>query len=46
MHLTSGLNLNGATLYVEGELTIDNFWGNSMVSLLSLVEQLTLILTK
>lgn len=29
MHLTSGLNLNGATLYVEGELTIDNFWGNS-----------------
>lgn len=25
MHLTSGLNLNGATLYVEGELTIDNF---------------------
>lgn len=32
-HLTSGLNLNGATLYVEGELTIDNCWGNSMVSL-------------
>lgn len=28
-HLTSGLNLNGATLYVEGELTIDNCWGNS-----------------
>lgn len=27
--ITSGLNLNGATLYVEGELTIDNFWGNS-----------------
>lgn len=27
MHLTSGLNLNGATLYVEGELTIDNCWG-------------------
>lgn len=46
MHLTSGLNLNGATLYVEGELTINNFWANSMVSLLSLVEQLTLILTK
>ena len=29
MHLTSSLNLNGATLYVEGELTIDNFWANS-----------------
>lgn len=29
MHLTSSLNLNGATLYVEGELTIDNFWTNS-----------------
>ena len=29
MHLKSSLNLNGATLYVEGELTIDNFWGNS-----------------
>lgn len=29
MQLTSGLNLNGATLYVEGELTIDNCWGNS-----------------
>lgn len=29
MQLTSGLNLNGATLYVEGELTINNFWGNS-----------------
>lgn len=28
-HLTSELNLNGATLYVEGELTIDNCWGNS-----------------
>lgn len=28
MHLTSSLNLNGATLYVEGELTIDNFWAN------------------
>lgn len=28
-HLTSSLNLNGATLYVEGELTIDNFWANS-----------------
>lgn len=27
--ITSGLNLNGATLYVEGELTINNFWGNS-----------------
>lgn len=27
--ITSGLNLNGATLYVEGELTIDNCWGNS-----------------
>ena len=26
--ITSGLNLNGATLYVEGELTIDNFWAN------------------
>ena len=25
--ITSGLNLNGATLYVEGELTIDNIWG-------------------
>lgn len=25
--ITSGLNLNGATLYVEGELTIDNVWG-------------------
>lgn len=25
--ITSGLNLNGATLYVEGELTIDNCWG-------------------
>ena len=29
MHLTSSLNLNGATLYVEGELTINNFWQNS-----------------
>ena len=29
MHLTSSLNLNGATLYVEGELTINNFWANS-----------------
>ena len=29
MHLTSPLNLNGATLYVEGELTINNFWANS-----------------
>ena len=29
IHLTSGLNLNGATLYVEGELTIDNCWANS-----------------
>ena len=29
MHLTSPLNLNGATLYVEGELTINNFWENS-----------------
>lgn len=28
-HLTSSLNLNGATLYVEGELTINNFWANS-----------------
>ena len=27
--ITSGLNLNGATLYVEGELTINNFWQNS-----------------
>ena len=27
--ITSGLNLNGATLYVEGELTINNFWANS-----------------
>lgn len=25
--ITSGLNLNGATLYVEGELTIGNIWG-------------------
>lgn len=33
IHLTSGLNLNGATLYVEGELTIDKCWANSMVSL-------------
>lgn len=30
--ITSGLNLNGATLYVEGELTINNCWTNSMVS--------------
>ena len=29
MHLTSPLNLKGATLYVEGELTINNFWENS-----------------
>ena len=29
MQLTSGLNLNGATLYVEGELTINNFWSNN-----------------
>lgn len=29
MQLTSGLNLNGATLYVEGELTINNFWNNN-----------------
>ena len=29
MQLTSPLNLKGATLYVEGELTINNFWENS-----------------
>lgn len=28
-HLTSSLQLKGATLYVEGELTIDNCWENS-----------------
>ena len=27
--ITSGLNLKGATLYVEGELTINNCWDNS-----------------
>lgn len=27
--ITSGLNLNGATLYVEGELTINNCWANN-----------------
>lgn len=28
-HLTSALQLKGATLYVEGELTINNCWENS-----------------
>lgn len=26
--INSSLNLNGATLYVEGELNVDNCWGN------------------
>lgn len=34
--ITSGLNLNGATLYVEGELTINNCWANNYGKLIVL----------
>lgn len=34
--ITSGLNLNGATLYVEGELTINNCWNNNYGKLIVL----------
>lgn len=34
--ITSGLNLNGATLYVEGELTIENCWNNNYGKLIVL----------